>query len=158
MNGRRGYASACMSVNIDGGCYWNYLTGGESPGFNYFRNFGDPVSVLLSQRKWDLQQRHSTATAASALHSNLPAHLPEETLVPELVLTQQGLLGSPQPEAAAPGQQGDRQCRAPGAQIADQRRDKRYIGSLHRSLACRHQGQAPFTGALVHRLAISGLS
>lgn len=45
-------------------CFLFSAAGGESPSFNYFRNFADPVSALLCQRKWDLQQRPSTATAA----------------------------------------------------------------------------------------------
>ena len=38
-------------------CFLFSAAGSESPSFNYFRNFADPVSVLLCQRKWDLQQR-----------------------------------------------------------------------------------------------------
>ncbi|TNN50821.1 hypothetical protein EYF80_038968 [Liparis tanakae] len=81
---------------------------GESPSFNYFRNFADPVSALLCQRKWDLQQRPSTATAAFGSHkqlctphllkklsalNNLAATLPLPFSA-LLVLTQRGLPGS----------------------------------------------------------------
>lgn len=45
-------------------CFLFSAAGSESPSFNYFHNFADPVSVPLCQRKWDLQQRPSTASAA----------------------------------------------------------------------------------------------
>lgn len=45
-------------------CFLFSAAGSESPSFNYFHNFADPVSMPLCQRKWDLQQRPSTASAA----------------------------------------------------------------------------------------------
>lgn len=112
---------------------------------------------------------------------NLLAHLLKKTLDKEttlfqlsllaspspcrLVLTQQGLSRSKQPEVTLlsvtpsyPGRgPGSRETRSAGPRghKAQINRDERYIWSLHRSLARAHQGQASFSAA-VKSTAFSG--
>lgn len=204
-------------------CFLFSAAGSESPSFNYFRNFADPVSVLLCQRKWDLQQRplrshsrlrfiqnakiYQTADfykilltfhllsfshprSQQLLHSQSPGPPPEEnserwitkqphstslsplSLSPslsDLVLTQQGLFRSKQPEVTLlsvtpsyPGHgPGSRETHSAGSRghKAQINRDEGYIWSLHRSLACTHQGQASFSrAARVYHVRLSTAS